>query len=333
MTPKSSLQLAVEAAIEFRAIDPEKAGRQLRQAQFFVTYDKNTFAPVNRCFGFISGVPYASDKTVSLGRNRRIAKLHELGMHRYRPNSDAFMEIFEALDLDCRNIPPNRGVGSHFGDDRTKGKEIWVPNPTFLEIQSAFRAFDKDNLPDGFGPPDSWFVEDPETEEHYPAKVIWGLATNQRGADFDTGHARGALSRIGFNCASLSDAELHRTETREERPLLEGADRQISTSVKERNLVARNQCIEHFRDSNGLISCQICQFNFYKVYGPLGKDFIHVHHLEPMSDRVGEYEITPCRDLIPVCPNCHAMIHRGGISRPIKEVIGAMNTTRDISKT
>lgn len=46
------------------------------------------------------------------------------------------------------------------------------------------------------------------------------------------------------------------------------------------------------------------------MYGAIGKAFIHVHHLEPLSLTDGEYELDPIADLRPVCPNCHAMLHR-----------------------
>jgi 5-methylcytosine-specific restriction protein A len=42
----------------------------------------------------------------------------------------------------------------------------------------------------------------------------------------------------------------------------------------------------------------------------MGKGYIHVHHLTPLSTINGEYEVNPISDLIPVCPNCHAMIHK-----------------------
>jgi 5-methylcytosine-specific restriction protein A len=50
--------------------------------------------------------------------------------------------------------------------------------------------------------------------------------------------------------------------------------------------------------------------NFGDVYGEIGKGFIHIHHLIPISEIGTEYKINPITDLIPVCPNCHAMIHR-----------------------
>jgi 5-methylcytosine-specific restriction protein A len=41
----------------------------------------------------------------------------------------------------------------------------------------------------------------------------------------------------------------------------------------------------------------------------VGKGFIHVHHINQISEIGREYEIDPIKDLIPVCPNCHSMIH------------------------
>ena len=73
----------------------------------------------------------------------------------------------------------------------------------------------------------------------------------------------------------------------------------------ERNPHARKACI----DFHGY-SCSVCEFNFETVFGKLGKDFIHVHHLEQLASVGKEHEIDPVQDLRPVCPNCHAMIHR-----------------------
>lgn len=55
----------------------------------------------------------------------------------------------------------------------------------------------------------------------------------------------------------------------------------------------------------------MCGFNFEFRYGKIGKDFIHVHHLKPLALTDSEYELDPIADLRPVCPNCHAMLHRG----------------------
>lgn len=56
--------------------------------------------------------------------------------------------------------------------------------------------------------------------------------------------------------------------------------------------------------------CKGCDTNFEKKYGLLGKDFIHVHHLKPVSQYEKPKKIDPAADLTVLCPNCHAMVHR-----------------------
>lgn len=50
--------------------------------------------------------------------------------------------------------------------------------------------------------------------------------------------------------------------------------------------------------------------NFKDTYGKIGEDYIHVHHEVEISSIAEEYEVDPIEDLKPVCPNCHAMLHR-----------------------
>ena len=47
-----------------------------------------------------------------------------------------------------------------------------------------------------------------------------------------------------------------------------------------------------------------------RVYGELGEGFIEVHHLKPIHLFDEAHEVNPQEDLIPLCPNCHAMIHK-----------------------
>jgi len=85
----------------------------------------------------------------------------------------------------------------------------------------------------------------------------------------------------------------------------EGTISQATVNVYERNPQARKKCIEYYG-----VSCFVCEFNFGKTFGELGEGFIHVHHLKPVSEISEEYEVNPIEDMRPVCPNCHAMIHR-----------------------
>ncbi|ELU8564980.1 HNH endonuclease [Vibrio alginolyticus] len=85
----------------------------------------------------------------------------------------------------------------------------------------------------------------------------------------------------------------------------EGATMQVKVNRFERNPKARAACIAH----HGL-SCKVCDINFKNTYGSIGEDFIHVHHITPMSEIGKKYKVDPVKDLVPVCPNCHAMLHR-----------------------
>jgi hypothetical protein len=64
--------------------------------------------------------------------------------------------------------------------------------------------------------------------------------------------------------------------------------------------------------TTGKLECEVCEFDFVKVYGPLGKDFCEVHHRVPLHElRKGEKRNTKLEDLAVVCSNCHRMLHRG----------------------
>lgn len=85
---------------------------------------------------------------------------------------------------------------------------------------------------------------------------------------------------------------------------IEGAVKSITVNAYERNPEARQKCIDHWGPR-----CWVCEFDFGKVYGEIGKNYIHVHHLIPLAMRGAQYEVNPIHDLLPVCPNCHAMLH------------------------
>ncbi len=85
----------------------------------------------------------------------------------------------------------------------------------------------------------------------------------------------------------------------------EGAVRRITVNAYERDAAARRACISHFG-----AACTACGFDFGATYGELGEGFIHVHHTLPLSEVRSGYAVDPKVDLIPVCPNCHAMLHQ-----------------------
>lgn len=103
---------------------------------------------------------------------------------------------------------------------------------------------------------------------------------------------------------------------------LEGKSKDIIQTRYERNPQARKTCLNHHG-----YSCQICNFNFETYFGEVGKGFIHVHHINSIAEIGKEYEIDPKKDLIPVCPNCHAMIHSRRPAFTIEEIKWIRETT------
>lgn len=86
----------------------------------------------------------------------------------------------------------------------------------------------------------------------------------------------------------------------------EGALSQVEVNRYERDPRARKACLDHWG-----YQCAVCDFSFEEHYGSIGKSYIHVHHITELSKAPPGYRVNPITDLRPVCPNCHAMIHRG----------------------
>jgi len=123
-----------------------------------------------------------------------------------------------------------------------------------------------------------------ESFDLIPVKIIWSIVDNPY---------------------KTYDEEASPDNT-EDKLFYEGITKKVYVNKFERNPLARRMCIEHYG-----AHCSVCGFDFHKTYGELGTDFIHVHHIVPISEIRSEYLLDPIKDLIPICPNCHAMIHRG----------------------
>ena len=109
---------------------------------------------------------------------------------------------------------------------------------------------------------------------------------------------------IGTSLSLLNVVKIE-SENGEPSGFSEGKRYDVVTSRYERNAVNRVLCLSKYG-----YTCQVCGFNFEKKYGKLGRQFIHVHHIIPVSQMGEGYIVNPEKDLIPVCPNCHAMLHR-----------------------
>ncbi len=127
------------------------------------------------------------------------------------------------------------------------------------------------------------------------------------------GYAEFFADKHGLNVSDYLPQESDFPKPDEEIEFHEGSEYEIRGIRYERDQKARTQCVEYYKSLNrGICRCDICKMSFEEVYGEdIGKDFIEVHHLIPISERGGDYKVNPITDLIPLCSNCHAMVHKG----------------------
>jgi predicted HNH restriction endonuclease len=94
----------------------------------------------------------------------------------------------------------------------------------------------------------------------------------------------------------------------------------VSLTRYERSPAAREAALK----AHGYV-CSACGFDFEKVYGDRGQQFIEVHHLQPLPAGAYPRHADPAHDLLPICSNCHRMIHR-------REPMLSIDEMRDLIK-
>jgi hypothetical protein len=114
---------------------------------------------------------------------------------------------------------------------------------------------------------------------------------------------------------SSESAFLYPDEAADQETFIEGAAIRVFVNRYERDRAARNRCIEHYGTD-----CRACGISFGNYYGPDLSGFIHVHHLAQLSTVRKRAKVDPIRDLQPVCPNCHAVIHSSNPPLTIDQV-------------
>ena len=96
---------------------------------------------------------------------------------------------------------------------------------------------------------------------------------------------------------------------------------------RERNSKVIKLAKEKFVQKNKRLYCEICGFDFEKIYGYLGKDFIEGHHSIPISQMENNQK-TKIQDIKMVCSNCHRMLHRKKNNLGILELKGIINKNK-----
>lgn len=85
----------------------------------------------------------------------------------------------------------------------------------------------------------------------------------------------------------------------------EGTEYEKTITTHERNPINRQLCLQ----LKGY-ACAVCGMKFEDVYGQIGKEFIEIHHTNPVSEMGDSHAVDIVEELVPLCSNCHSMIHR-----------------------
>lgn len=129
------------------------------------------------------------------------------------------------------------------------------------------------------------------------------------------------LEEAGLTIVSKGETHPFPDEIEETGEHTEGAVQRVLVNRYERNPDARAKAIRHHG-----ARCLVCCFDFSVTYGALGDGFIHVHHTVPLAEIGACYVVDPINDLRPVCPNCHAMLHKRVPSYTIDELRAILKT-------
>ena len=111
----------------------------------------------------------------------------------------------------------------------------------------------------------------------------------------------------------------------------EGLKKITEGTTYKRSKRLRDYAIASFM-KEGNLECNCCSFIFTSFYGKaIGQGFIEIHHIRPVfqyaSDSILKTIKNAMSNLMPVCSNCHRMIHRNW-TKPleIQTLIDAINS-------
>ncbi len=211
------------------------------------------------------------------------------------PSVEDFVKAFEALPDKSREILiaqytfPNRSASAGQLAEAVGSSEYGTANNLYGNTAKQVCSFMKLGKP-GI----HWWPALSEGDDSYD-EFHWVMREN----------VAKALERLSWVVAPQVGVTIFADEYSDKEGFSEGRLVSVRLNIYERSRKAREACTRHHGNR-----CAVCNFDFITIYGQIGSGFIHVHHLKPLSEVGGEYVLDPVNDLSPVCPNCHAMLHR-----------------------
>ena len=206
--------------------------------------------------------------------------------------------------------------------------KIIAQHPSGIRTSSLITKLIRDLRPSGHdaaiisGRRDTYFSQKVRNLKSHDTLTSKGLATYVRGAWKITSRGSeyidknepilGALKEQGFD-----KRQIEREIERDFGGIIieEGALKKTTINQRKRSRKLRKLKVAQVKRVNaGRLPCEICGFDFKLEYGELGKDFIHIHHIEPVHEmdiRGTRTQVDAAlRKVVPLCSNCHSMIHR-----------------------
>ena len=173
--------------------------------------------------------------------------------------------------------------------------------PTKSSIKEKIKEFDENGR--------SWFVNTyanacpavchyvKYNDKLYDLKALYASAHTPKVSPrkYNSQQVIAALCSLDFTCIT--------TRTKDE--YLEGERQRREIQILQRS----SALIKKVKSLRSPI-CDVCDFNFEKTYGPLGKNYIECHHIDQLSGRDGVTKPTKAKDIALLCANCHRMVHR-----------------------
>ena len=91
----------------------------------------------------------------------------------------------------------------------------------------------------------------------------------------------------------------------------EGQQTSVSRKIRKRSRKLRDYAINHFKNADGTIRCEGCDFEATEKYGKQTIGLIEIHHKKPIA--LSSPKVTQlaeaATDLSPLCPTCHRVVH------------------------